>query len=104
MEKMNVCADFVQAAKEAVETPELVEILKRLAAHGLGVFVPHVHTPDGHFAPLPSGTVALETNLHVYFVNATDSCLADAVAVGWVWDESIRQVMECKQCSATYHH
>lgn len=104
MEKKPLSPDMVQAAKEAIETPEIQEILKRLAAHGLGVFLPHMHTSTGQFAPLPSDTVALETNLQVSFVPATDASLTDAVPVGWIWDESTKQVMECKQCARTYHH
>ncbi|AFY82671.1 hypothetical protein [Oscillatoria acuminata] len=92
-------ADMVEKAQTSIDTPELQEILKKLSEYGLGVFMPHMHDPTtGNFAPLPPGIVSVEDNLQVSFLNASDPKIAQALPVGWIWDNGTQSVMNCVRC------
>ena len=77
---------MVQSAQEAIQKPEVLEMLQKLSKYRLGIFMPHMHPPEGGFIPLPDGVVQLEGDLKVEFVNEDDPALQSAVPVGWVWD------------------
>ncbi|MBW8850213.1 MAG: hypothetical protein JF600_05490 [Xanthomonadales bacterium] len=104
MDKKRLDPEMVQRASKAIEEPEVQEMLKRLSNYGLGIFLPHMHLPEGGFSPLPAGTVSLEKDLQVSFVDESDPEIVDAAPVGWRWDESAKAVVVCVQCSKTYHH
>jgi hypothetical protein len=78
----------VRRAMEAVELPEVLEIMQRLARFGLAIAVPHMHGEDGEFLPLPKGKVGLETDLQVSFRDDDDPEVQAALPVAWRcgWD------------------
>ena len=91
--------EIVEKAQQAIATPEVQEMLKKLSEYGLGVFMPHMHDPEtGNFAPLPSGMVAVEDNLQVSFHHASEPEVSNARPVGWVWDNSSQTAMACITC------
>ena len=73
--------ESVQSAMSAIELPEVKRAAAVLAEHGLGVFVPHMHTEEVDFAELPADMVAVEKNCEVSFQPRS---LARGVPVGWV--------------------
>jgi hypothetical protein len=93
---------MVERAIEAVQTPEVQEMIKALHKHGLGVFMPHIHTDNG-FEPLPRDKVQLEGDLKVSFVGSYDPNLAGASPVGWVWDEQEVRVATACYCTGAAH-
>jgi len=78
----------LRTAQAAIHLPEVQEMLCRLSAYNLGVFMPHTHDEQtGEFQPLPDCMVQVESGLEVSFqqtaeiANQTDRFLA----VGWRW-------------------
>jgi hypothetical protein len=88
----------LQAAMDAVDLPEVQEMMQRLASHGLAVALPHMHKDDGKFVPLPADTVAVEAGLQVSFSAVTDSVLEDGVPVMWRWDGGKKTAAKCSWC------
>lgn len=70
-------------------------IVKELSSYGMGIFFPHAHDERGTIVELPFGTVSLEQNLCVSFVEANKSPSA-SVPVGWRWNGSNIDV--CAMC------
>lgn len=91
-------ADMAQAAAQAIEKPEVQEMIKKLAEYGLGVFMPHMHDEQGRFAPLPRDVVAVESGLVVSFHSKEDPVAQQARPVGWVWDNETKTVQACFEC------
>lgn len=73
----------VQKAMDAVQIPEVQEMMQRLAKYGLAIAVPHMHGEEGDFLPLPSDKVVLEDGLEVSFKDANDPEVQTAIAVAW---------------------
>lgn len=71
----------VKRSMEAVDNPAVQAAAAVLAEHGLGVFVPHMHTEEMDFAELPENLVTVERDCVVTFVPRAD---ATGVPVGWV--------------------
>jgi hypothetical protein len=78
----------LRTAQEAIHLPEIQEMLRRLSAYKLGIFMPHMHDEQtGEFHPLPDGVTQVESGLEVSFkptqeiANQTDRFLP----VGWFW-------------------
>ena len=78
----------LRTAQEAIRLPEVQEILRRLSAYKLGIFMPHMHDDQtGEFQLLPDEFMQVESGLEVSFqstqaiTNKTDRFLP----VGWVW-------------------
>ena len=78
----------LQIAQDAIELPEVQEMLKRLSAYNLGICMPHMHDYEtGAFRPLPDDLVQVEDGLEVTF-QPMDELLARAdsfVQVAWAW-------------------
>jgi len=90
--------DTLQASLGALELPDVQQAMQLLSQHGLGVFLPHIHTKRG-MEPLPTGSVQLEQGLKVRFVGADDPDLEQAIPVGWVWDKTSASVVsKCFCC------
>jgi len=75
-------------AQEAINLPEVQEMLRRLAEYKLGIFMPHMHDEHtGEFQLLPDDVMQVESGLEVSFqpleglANQTDRFLP----VGWGW-------------------
>jgi hypothetical protein len=93
---------MVARANEAVRNPEVQAMVRELAKYGLGVFLPHIHTPQG-FAPLPSDTVQVEADLKVSFVKNDNPMLVGASPVAWVWDAAGARVAAACYCGGAQH-
>lgn len=93
---------MVERAKASIELPEVQKMIEELSKHGLGVFMPHLHTPEG-FAPLPPDKVQLEGDLKVSFVDKNDPQVAKAMPVGWVWDKEGARVATACFCTGAEH-
>ncbi len=76
--------DKVRRAMEAVELDEVKRAAAVLAKHGLGVFVPHMHTDDVDFAEMPHDMVQVERNCVVSFKPRSE---ATGVPVGWIAED-----------------
>ncbi|MEZ4618222.1 MAG: hypothetical protein R2867_22285 [Caldilineaceae bacterium] len=85
-------------AQEALDHPEVIEILEKLSAYGLGVFVPHIHDEHGALQPLPDGYLQVEQKLQVSFHHKDEVKIEGKVAVGWVWDKEREQPRVVVQC------
>ena len=78
----------LRTAQSAMELPEVQDMLRRLSAFQLGIFMPHQHDDrTGEFQPLPDEVTQLESGRAVSFerldeiARRTESFLP----VGWRW-------------------
>ena len=78
----------LKTAQAAMQLPEVQEMLRRLSAYQLGIFMPHQHDDStGEFQPLPDEVMQVESGRAVSFgrldeiARRTESFLA----VGWLW-------------------
>lgn len=93
---------MAKRAHEAMTTPEVQDMVRRLAAYGLAVYMPHYHDPEtGEFRSLPTGTVQLEANLRVSFEEDSNELRSTSTAVAWVWDDGLETVAACSYCMDT---
>ena len=78
----------LRTAQEAIQLPEVQEMLRRLSGYQLGVFMPHMHDDrTGAFTPLPDDVVQVESGLETTF-RPTEGIASQAgrfLPVGWVW-------------------
>lgn len=78
----------LSTAQSAISLPEVQEMLRRLAEHNLGIFMPHMHDEEtGQFQPLPHGSVQVESGLEVSF-RPTEEIVRQPgrfLPVGWLW-------------------
>jgi hypothetical protein len=83
----NSLPEFIKIAHAAIEhNTEVQEIVRRLADFGLGVTVPHVHSIEAEFAPMPHDIVQVETNMVVSFAKRSGFLATSYVPVAWRWD------------------
>ncbi len=85
----------MRAAQAAIELPEVQEMLRRLSAYRLGIFMPHKHDEvTGEFLPLPDGVLQVESGLAVSFQQIDDVARESEqfLPVGWVWRAGARSV------------
>ena len=78
----------LKTAQAAMQLPEVQEMLRRLSAFQLGIFMPHQHDDStGEFQPLPDEAMQVESGRAVSFerleeiARRTESFLP----VGWLW-------------------
>jgi hypothetical protein len=80
----------LRIAQEAIDLPEVQEMLRKLADHNLGIYMPHMHNErTGAFEPLPSGIRQVEDGLRVSFKpdgECIDSPERSYLPVGWYWN------------------
>jgi hypothetical protein len=74
----------LQVAQNAIDLPEVREMLKKLSQYNLGIYMPHMHDEEGAFQPLPPGITQVEDGLEVSF-RPNNECMDDNsyVSVGW---------------------
>lgn len=78
----------IQTAIEAVNLPEIQEMLKKLSKYNLGICVPHKHGEiTGGFEGLPPNEIQMENNLEVSFMDISEISKIQAVPVAWRWQE-----------------
>jgi len=85
----------LKTAQAAMQLPEVQDMLRRLSAFRLGIFMPHQHDDStGEFQPLPDEVVQVESGRTVSFerlesiTQRTDSFLP----VGWRWSAGVSTV------------
>jgi hypothetical protein len=92
-------------AQYAIYLPEVQEMMRKLAAYHLGVYMPHMHDEKtGAFQPLPAGVIQVEDNLQVSF-QAVEPPEGSFVPVAWVWrDDRPTPGAGCTAICTTVHH
>ena len=70
----------------SLERNSFESIAKQLAVYGLGISVPHMHTPAGKIVPLPNEFISLEQDLAVTF-QLKDRTPNSMIPVGWRWTD-----------------
>lgn len=91
-------------ARAAIQLPEVQEMMRKLSAYNLGVYMPHMHDEKtGAFQLLPEGMTQVEDDLKVSFqsVDLSDSSF---VPVAWVWQDGPTPGATCKAICNTVHH
>ncbi len=77
----------LQVAQNAINLPEVKEMLKKLSHHNLGIYMPHMHDEEtGSFEPLPPGITQVEDGLVVSFRphnECVDQGDSSYISVGW---------------------
>lgn len=78
----------LRTAQAAVQLPEVQDMLRRLSAFQLGIFMPHRHDEaTGEFLPLPADVMQVESGLAVSFQRLDEIANQPAsfLPVGWLW-------------------
>ena len=87
-EKICCLPQTLRSAQQAIQFPEVQEMLRKLSEHGLGIFMPHMHDDQtGEFRELPDDVMQVESGLEVSF-RPSDEIACDSrsfLPVGWVW-------------------
>lgn len=82
-------APEIALAMQAVDLPEVKDMMRRLAAFNLGVCIPHMHRPDLDFDVLPEDTVQIEEDCRVRWVARSDHELnGGSIPVAWRWSDN----------------
>ena len=78
----------LSAAQAAIQLPEVQDMLRRLSAFELGIFMPHQHDQaTGEFLPLQGDVMQVESGLAVSFQRLDEIAnqTASFLPVGWLW-------------------
>lgn len=78
----------LQIAQEAINLPEVQEILRRLSEYHLGICMPHMHDEkSGDLRPLPDDVTQLESGLQVSFRSSQslESQTEPFLPTSWSW-------------------
>ena len=78
----------LSTAQAAMQLPEVQDMLRRLSAFQLGIFMPHQHDEaTDEFLPLPADVVQVESGLAVSFERLDEIAnqTASFLPVGWLW-------------------
>lgn len=93
----------LRTAQEAIQLPEVQQMLRRLSEYKLGVFMPHMHDGQtGEFQPLPEGVMQVESGLEVSFQPMEEIARQTErfLPVGWLWrDGAATPVTACEMVS-----
>ncbi len=93
----------LRTAQEAIQLPEVQEMLRRLSGYQLGIFMPHMHDEQtGEFQLLPDDVVQVESGLEVSFspMEAIARQTERFLPVGWLWrDGAAKPVTACEMVS-----
>lgn len=80
--------NLLKHAQAAMQRADVQEMLRRLSAYQLGVFMPHMHAADtGEFQTLPATLTQLESGLCVSFQSSEQIAAQPKryAPVAWVW-------------------
>jgi hypothetical protein len=78
----------MRTAQAAIDLPEVQDLLRRLSAYNLGIFMPHMHDErTGQFQPLPEDAMQVESGLEVSFQPTADIAPQKDrfLPVAWLW-------------------
>lgn len=91
-------------AQHAVHLPEVQEMMHKLSAYNLGIYMPHMHDEkSGAFQLLPEGMTQVEDNLRVSF-QSVDPPGRSFVPVAWFWRDGPVPGAKCAAICLTVHH
>ena len=91
-------------AQNAIHLPEVQEMMRKLSAYNLGVYMPHMHDEQtGAFQLLPEKMTQVEDNLRVSF-QSEDPPEKSYVPVAWFWRDGITPGSKCAAVCMTVHH
>ncbi len=82
----------LRAAQNAIHFPEVQQMLRRLAEHGLGVYMPHMHDEQtGEFQPLGDQLMQVESGLTVRFQPSAEIAEQSShfLPVAWIWRDGM---------------
>jgi hypothetical protein len=92
-------------AQSAINLPEVQDIMRRLSAYNLGIYMPHMHDEKtGAFRPLPAGMAQVEDNLRISFKSVDQLGRSNFVPVAWAWNDGPTPGGGCKSICMTIHH
>ena len=92
-------------AQRAINLPEVQEIMCKLSAYNLGIYMPHMHDEKtGAFQVLPAGMTQVEDGLRVSFQSVDTLGRSGFVPVAWVWHDGPAPGGGCKSICMTIHH
>jgi len=78
----------LKTAQDAIQYPEVQEMLRRLSEYKLGIFMPHMHDEHtGEFQALPDEVMQVESGLKVSFLPVQEVAKQTNrfLPVGWLW-------------------
>ena len=85
----------LRTAQVAMQLPEVQDMLRRLSAFQLGVFMPHQHDKaTGEFLPLPTDVMQVKSGLAVSFERLDEIAnqTASFLPVGGLWRSGVPTV------------
>jgi len=89
----------LRMAQDAMNLPDVQDMLKKLSAYNLGIYMPHMHDDaSGAFQPLPAGMSQVEDGLQVSFREDDEIAPQPDVSflpVGWFWRDGASAQMVC---------
>jgi hypothetical protein len=90
----------LRTAQEAIQLPEVQEMMRKLSVYNLGVFMPHMHDGSGRFQPSSSKFMQVEKGMRVSFVPTEEIEKEEEryLPTGWVWNADLpTPVAGCRQ-------
>jgi hypothetical protein len=91
----------LRTAQEAIQLPEVQEMMRKLAVYNLGIFMPHMHDTSGRFQPSSEKFIQVEKGLRVSFAPTEEIEKEEEryLPTGWVWNADLPTPMAV--CRAT---
>lgn len=80
--------ESLRTAQEAIQLPSVQEMLRRLSAYNLGIYMPHMHDEvSGEFQLLPEEVMQVESGLEVSFqpMEKIANQPHRFIPVAWLW-------------------
>jgi hypothetical protein len=91
-------------AQYAIQLPEVQEMMRKLSAYNLGVYMPHMHDEKtGAFQLLPDGVTQVEENLRVSF-QSKELPGRFYLPVAWLWRDGPAPGTVCTALCNKAHH
>jgi hypothetical protein len=90
----------LRKAQEAIQLPEVQEMMRKLSVYNLGVFMPHMHDDRGGFTPSSDKFVQVEKGMRVSFAPTEEIEKEEDryLPTGWVWNADLpTPVAMCRQ-------
>lgn len=85
----------LRTAQAAMQLPEVQDMLRKLSAYQLGIFMPHQHDEaTGEFLPLSADVMQVESGLAVSFERLDEIAkqTASFLPVAWRWHSGVPTV------------
>ena len=90
----------LRTAQEAIQLPEVQEMMRKLSVYNLGVFMPHMHDDSGGFRASSDKFVQVEKGMRVSFAPTEEIEKEQEryLPTGWVWNTDLpTPVAMCRQ-------